>query len=371
VSAPRRATVTEGAVVAPGTRRLRLAVLGGDPLGHRAGQYILLHVPGADGSPVKRAYSIASAPRDGASFDLCVRHVSGGPASNFVHVVSPGTEVSFTGPWGKFVVEDERRDLVLVATGSAISCTGAILEDELARSRSRQVRLYWGLRQASDVHGTERLAALRHAHPRFTYRVTLSQPGPGWTGPHGRVTGLLRAEAPLDALYYLAGNGSMIADVEALLGEAGVPATAIRKEAFFTPGQVRVPGRERQARAANRARPGRATVGVALHAGTPTAEVLDAITAALSAAGLAPAAVRNLAAAAKASDESGLAEAATALGLPVEFYLPAELEARELPTSPCEALACVSAGGPTLLLPKHRTPAVTVAIAVVAGQEPP
>jgi ferredoxin-NADP reductase len=45
------------------------------------------------------------------------------------------------------------------------------------------------------------------------------------------VTDLLReASPPLGALYYLAGNGAMIADAEAWLLDAGVPVTAIRKE---------------------------------------------------------------------------------------------------------------------------------------------
>ncbi len=355
-------------MVAPGVRRVRLAAQDGDALGHRAGQYILLHAPDGSGSVAKRAYSIASPPRDGSAFELCVRHVTGGPASGFVHTVTGGTEVAFTGPWGKFVVEDEARDLVLVATGSAISCTGAIVEDELLRPRSRRVRLLWGLRREEDVHGVERLDTLGRAHPRFTYQVTVSQPGPAWRGPRGRVTELLRAGTLPGALYYLAGNGAMIADAEAWLLDAGVPATAVRKEIFFTPGQVWVPLQERQARAANRARPGRVVVGLALHAGTPAGEVLEAITGALAVAGVAPNAVRNLAAAAKASDEAGLAGAAAALGVPVEFYLPVELEASGTPPSACEALACVSAGGGSILLPKHRAPAVTVAIAAVAGR---
>jgi ferredoxin-NADP reductase len=367
VSTPRRAVVVESHLVAPGVRRVQLRVLDADRLAHRAGQYVLLHARGADESVVKRAYSIASPPAETASFDLCVRQVPGGPGSEFVHRLSPGTEVSFTGPWGKFVVDDESRDLVLVATGSAISCTGAILEDELARARSRAVRLYWGLRNDSDVHGVERLEALRRMHARFAYQVMLSRPGPAWTGPRGRVTAVLEHEARPDGLYFLAGNGSMIADAEALLEQAGVPAAAIRKEAFFTPGQVRIPLRERQARAANRARAGSAVVGVALHAGAPAREVLRAIEEALAAASLAPPEIRNLAAAAKASDEQGLAEAAAALGWPVEFYLPAELKSGGASISACEALARISAGNARLVLPKHRTPAVTVAIAAVAG----
>ena len=366
MSTPRRAVVVGGELVAPGVRRLQCRVLDAGRLGHRAGQYILLHAHAEDGSVVKRAYSIASPPLDGPEFELCVRRIPDHPASSFVHGATPGTEMNFTGPWGKFVVDDGARDLVLVATGTGISCTGAILEDELAQPRTRQVRLLWGLRQESDVHGLERLDALGLAHPRFSYRVTLSRPGPAWTGPRGRVTDLLRAEARPDALYYLAGNGAMVADAEELLQEAGAPATAIRKEVFFTPGQVRVPPRERQMRAANRARPGRAVVGVALHAGTPGAAVLEAIEEGLTLASLEPNEVRNLAAAAKSSDESGLAEAAAALGLPVEFYQPAELETGDSSASACETLARVSAEGAALILPKHKTPSVTVAIAAVA-----
>jgi ferredoxin-NADP reductase len=183
VSVPRRADVLEGELVAPCVRRVRLAVQDGPALGHRAGQYVLLHCPDGSGGVVKRAFSIASPPRDDAEFELCVRHVTGGPASEFVHTVTRGTQVAFTGPWGKFVVEDDARDLVLVATGSAISCTAAIAEGELVRPRSRRVRLLWGLRREEDVHGVDRLDALARAHPRFTYQVALSQPGPGWGGP--------------------------------------------------------------------------------------------------------------------------------------------------------------------------------------------
>jgi ferredoxin-NADP reductase len=370
MSAPRRAAVVGGELVAPGVRRLRLRVADGGRLGHRAGQYLLLHAHAADGTVVKRAYSVASPPREDPHFELCVRRIPAGPASGFIHAVTPGTEVSFTGPWGKFVVDDDTRDLVLVATGTGISCTGAILEDELAQPRGRRVRFLWGLRQESDVHGLARLDALGQAHPRFSYCVTLSQPGPAWAGGRGRVTQRLGAEARPEACYYLAGNGAMIAEAEEFLLAAGVPATSIRREVFFTPGQVRVPLRERQARAANRRRPGRVVVGVALHAGAPTIEVLKAIEEALALASLSPTEVRNLAAAAKASDEPGLAEAAATLGWPVEFYQSAELDAADPSASACETLACVSAGGAALILPKHKTPAVTVAIAAVADREP-
>lgn len=368
MSTPRRAVVIGGALVAPGVRRVHLRLLDSDRLGHRAGQYILLHARANDGSVVKRAYSVATQPAEDPEFGLCVRLIPGRPASEFVHAVTPGTEVSFTGPWGKFVVEDRPRDLTLVATGTGISCTGAIVEDHLARDEPGRVRLLWGLRRESDVHGLPRLQDLARAHPNFSYTIALSQPGPAWTGCRGRVTDLLRSELQPDSLYYLAGNGAMIADAEELLVAAGVPPASVRKEVFFTPGQIRVPVRERQARVQNRMRPGDAVVGVALHAGVTAGEVTAAIEEALALAKLDVTRVRNLAAAAKASDETGLREAVTALGLPVEFYLPDELEAGSAATgstSACETLALASAGGTRLVLPKQKSPAVTVAIATI------
>lgn len=368
MSTPRRAVVVAGEIVAPGVRRVRLRVLDAERLGHRAGQYVLLHAQGGDGTVVKRAYSIASSPADGPHFELCVRLIRGQPASGYVHAVTSGTEVSFTGPWGKFVVDDAESDLVLVATGTAISCTGAIVEDELAQARSRSVRLLWGLRHPEDVHALARLDALARAHPRFSYLCTLSQPDWAWSGGRGRVTDALRADVRPEALYYLAGNGAMIAEAEEFLQGQGVSAASILKEAFFTPGQVRVPLRERQVRAANLARPGRAVVGVALHAGATGCAVVKTIEEALALGGLPATDVRNLAAAAKASDEPGLVEAAATLDLPVEFYLPAELQTAGLPAGGCEALARISAGGSTLILPKHKTAAVTVAIAAVGSR---
>jgi ferredoxin-NADP reductase len=371
MSKARRALVVGGELVASGVRRVRLRLMDGDRLGHRAGQYILLHARASDGSVVKRAYSIATPPTEDPLFGLCVRLIPGQPASEFVHALAPGEEIRFTGPWGKFVVEDRTRDLTLVATGTAISCTGSILEDELQREVPRAVRLLWGLRGEDDLHGLGRLQELASARPGFSYTVALSGAGPSWGGYRGRVTDLLRAEARPDSLYYLAGNGAMIADAEEILGAAGVPPAAVRKEVFFTPGQVRVPLRERQARAANRLRPGEAIVGVALHAGTPAGEVIAAVEEALSLAKLDVKLVRNLAAPARASDETGLLDAAARLGLPVEFYLPQEIEAGAVATGSaglCETLALLSAGGSRLLLPKVKTAAVTVAIAAVTRE---
>ncbi len=339
----------------------------------RAGQYILLHAHGPDGAVVKRAYSIASAPHDPTRFRLCVQHIPGGPASTYIHSLVEGSEIRFSGPWGKFVVDDEVQELNLVATGTGISAVGALLEDELARGRARPVTLRWGLRNEADVFRLHELEAMAAAHPCFRFTLALSRPTEGWSGFRGRVTDLLFRDGEPRGLYYLSGNGAMIAEAEEMLRSVGLSEGSIRKEVFFTPGQIRVPLSERQKRQANRRRPGTVVVGLGLHAGAGAEEILAAVETTLISCNLRLGDVRNFATNAARSDEPSLHALTGDTGVPVEFYLPPELERDQscgaIP-SLCEVVARLSAGSTELLLPKRKTGSVTVAIAAVASPLP-
>jgi ferredoxin-NADP reductase len=366
----KRAHLVAARLRTPSVRELTFGMLEPAALPRRAGQYVLLHAIGPDGAVVKRAYSIASAPLDPSRFRLCVKRISGGPASTYLHTLPEGAEVRFTGPWGKFVVEDEAEELTLVATGTGISAVGALLEEELASARSRPVRLLWGLRHEGDVFAVENLEAMAAAHPRFRFTLALSRPSDGWTGFRGRVTDLLSRDGEPRGLFYLSGNGAMIAEAQEGLRASGLPEAAVRKEVFFTPGQIRVPLGERQKRQANRARPGAVVVGLGLHAGVAAEEIVAAVEAALGACGLRMTDVRNLATSAARSDEAGLQAVTRETGLPVEFYLPPELERDQscgATPSLCEVVARLSAGTAELLLPKRKAGSVTVAIAAVGS----
>jgi len=370
MSEVRRARVVVARLRTPSVREVTFRMLEPTTLPRRAGQYILLHAEGPVGAVVKRAYSIASAPHDPNRFRLCVKRIPGGPASTYIHTLAEGAEVRFTGPWGKFVVEDEVQELALVATGTGISAVGALLEAELSSGRVRPVRLLWGLRSETDVFGLDELEAMAAANPRFRFTLALSQPSGGWTGFRGRVTALLSRDGEPRGAFYLSGNGAMIAEVEEILRAAGSPEAAIRKEVFFAPGQIRVPLSERQKRQANRGRSGAVVVGLGLHAGVGPDAILATVEAALASCGIRLADVRNFATNAARSDEPGLHALTRKTGVPIEFYLPPELERDQscgAAPSLCEVVARLSAGTAELLLPKQKTELVTVAIAPVAA----
>src|SRR5947209_5097689 len=80
------------------------------PLGFVGGQYLIVDsgqlLP--SGKAAKRAYSILSSDARQDRFQIAVKRIEGGPASNFLHAVEPGAEVPFSGPWGKFLPDDAR-----------------------------------------------------------------------------------------------------------------------------------------------------------------------------------------------------------------------------------------------------------------------
>jgi ferredoxin-NADP reductase len=61
--------------------RLRLE----DPLGHRAGQHVVVRLTAPDGYTAQRSYSIASPPDHGPEFDLTVERLAAGEVSPFLH----------------------------------------------------------------------------------------------------------------------------------------------------------------------------------------------------------------------------------------------------------------------------------------------
>jgi len=71
---------------------------------------------------VKRAYSILSADADQQRLELAVMHLPPGPGSGFVHGLSPGAEVRFSGPWGKMRPADDAAGATLVlATDTGVT----------------------------------------------------------------------------------------------------------------------------------------------------------------------------------------------------------------------------------------------------------
>jgi ferredoxin-NADP reductase len=210
------------------------------PLTFRPGQFMSVRVGEQDGDPILRSYSIASSPgtRD---FSLILKLVEGGVGSDRFARLSVGDRLKMTGPMGFFVNELlHQGDVVFGATGVGITPVLPMLRELLARpNETGRVHLFWGNRDAADLFWLDEFDALAAAHPRFTYRLFISQGDPAAaprTAERGRVTGRLLEIATSLArpTVYLVGNGHMIRDIKGELVARGFDRKRqIRSEQFF------------------------------------------------------------------------------------------------------------------------------------------
>ena len=106
-------------LIAPSVKELTFERCDGKPLEFAPGPWVNLLIPGASGE-FKRAYSIASEPNGGPSFELAVTHVDGGPGSTHLHAMQPGDSLAILGPHGLFQRKGDR-PTIFVGTGTGIT----------------------------------------------------------------------------------------------------------------------------------------------------------------------------------------------------------------------------------------------------------
>ena len=198
------------------------------PLGHRAGQHVVLRLTAPDGYSASRSYSVASAPTDEPTIDLTVERLDEGEVSTFLHdVAEVGDALELRGPIGtRFAWDPADGPVLLVGGGSGIVPLMSMLR--LARRAG-----------ASDlVH----LVVATRTPDELLYATEL--PGPGVTiahsrapGPGGRPAGRLTADDLAPAVRpgqhtFICGSSGFCEAAGRILVALGVDARTITVERF-------------------------------------------------------------------------------------------------------------------------------------------
>lgn len=215
------------------------------------GQFLTfrLDVPTPDGSTaqVVRCYSLSDAPR-ADHYRVSIKRVPApagssvppGRSSNHFHDhVQVGSTLQVRAPGGHFYIDRSDAPVVLVGGGIGITPVLSMLNWCLAEQPSREVWLFYGVRNRSEVIHAAHLAALAAAHPNFHLRLCFSNPSPGdQPGKdfhhHGRVdVALFRAELALRPYhFYICGPTPLMESLVTGLQAWGVPEARIHYEAF-------------------------------------------------------------------------------------------------------------------------------------------
>jgi NAD(P)H-flavin reductase len=229
---PMTARLLESREIAPEVRHFVFEVEDVVAFSYVPGQFVSFTAE-IDGSPITRAYSIASPPC-GKRFELCLNLVPCGKFSEFLFRMQPGDCVEMTGPWGNFIFREPAQDSILVAAGTGVVPFRAMLLDRLARDNKHHFTLLFGARYERKLLYAQEFETLASRYSNFSFWPTLSRPEPEWAGRVGHVQKHLfeaigdRREIKV----FICGLKEMVDDVRAILKAQGFDRKQIAYEKY-------------------------------------------------------------------------------------------------------------------------------------------
>ena len=140
--------------------------LDGDALPeYRAGQFLTLLFPDLGPQPIRRSYSLASAPGVDKSWSIYVKRTANGRASAYlVQKLQVGDMLQALPPAGQFILPNPLSPLLLIAGGSGFVPVFALLKAALHNSAPVKIQLLLINRDARSVFFREELKGLEQAY---------------------------------------------------------------------------------------------------------------------------------------------------------------------------------------------------------------
>ena len=224
-------TVVSSRRLTPSTHAIMLKKPSG--FSFRPTQFTFLSLKTAEGVSV-RPMSIATSPTR-PNLEYAVR-VSDSAFKRAFASLRPGESVNINGPFGNFVLKEDR-PAVLLAGGIGITPLKGMAEYASDRALQIEVRLVYSNRGEEEIAYRAELEELERRNPRFKIAHTLTRKSPpkAWKGSLGRIGAPLLEEVAQgldDPVYYVCGKTGMVREMLGLLSGFGVPEEDVRVEVF-------------------------------------------------------------------------------------------------------------------------------------------
>jgi ferredoxin--NADP+ reductase len=210
------------------------------------GQYATLGLMGPEGKLVQRPMSISSSADRLDEYEFFIRLVHGGEFTPLLWERRVGDPINIKGAKGRFLLQDDGRTGLLVASGTGLAPFISMIETLRDHGQSRDLVLLHGVSHDYDLAWRgqlEELGASGSFPVRYAGTVSRPQNCPDWTGLTGRVEAIVEGQldehglTPANTTIYLCGNPDMVEVVEAIASERGFPPEQVRKELYWPKGR--------------------------------------------------------------------------------------------------------------------------------------
>jgi len=231
-----RAQLVRSVPLSEFTKHLELEVKNVARFGFVPGQWLSVKATTPEGEEMTRAYSIASPPENGR-VAFCLNRVDEGFMSNHLCSLVEGSEITFQGPFGDFILRPPLRDTIFIATGTGIAPFRSMLRWLHADPERHQGHEFWllfGARREQDLYYRDEFERLAAEHSTFHFVPTLSRPSPEWKGLRGYVQEHVKEIVGdrKDMHAYICGLDKMVKANRELLKNLGWERHSIRYEKY-------------------------------------------------------------------------------------------------------------------------------------------
>jgi ferredoxin--NADP+ reductase len=217
-----------------------------NPFPFNPGQYATLGLVGTEEKLVQRPMSISSSADRLDEYEFFIRLVEGGEFTPLLWERRVGDPINIKGAKGRFVLQDDGRTCLLVASGTGLAPFMSMIETLRDRGQTRDLVLLHGVSHDFDLAWRSHLEGLAGSGSfpvRYAGTVSRPQNCPNWTGLTGRVEAIVEGQleehrlTPENATIYLCGNPDMIEAVEVMAASRGFPPEQVRKELYWPKGR--------------------------------------------------------------------------------------------------------------------------------------
>jgi ferredoxin--NADP+ reductase len=217
-----------------------------EPFPFAPGQYATLGLLGGAGKLIRRPMSVSSSADDLSEYEFFIRLVEEGEFTPLLWQRGVGDAIHITGPKGKFLLQEDGRRCLFVASGTGLAPFLSMIETLRGRGETRDIVLLHGVSHDHDLAWRDELEELEASDGfplRYVGTVSRPQHSPDWTGCTGRVETIVDGQldahglTPENTTIYVCGNPEMITAVEELAGARGFAPEQVRKELYWPKGR--------------------------------------------------------------------------------------------------------------------------------------
>jgi Na+-transporting NADH:ubiquinone oxidoreductase subunit F len=151
--------------------------------------------------------------------------------SSYIFGLTPGDEVTISGPYGEFFARETGAEMLFIGGGAGMAPMRSHIFDQFYRVKTdRKVTFWYGARSLREAFYVQDFDKIQAEHENFKWYLALSEPlaEDNWSGYTGFIHQVLYDQylkdhpAPEDVEYYLCGPPMMLQACMKMLDDLGV-----------------------------------------------------------------------------------------------------------------------------------------------------